>query len=310
MDSDRPLRIVIAGGNGSLGQALIQHLPFAAEYTVLSRQKGQIVQGAKTLYWDGENAGAWKEAVNGSDVVINLCGRSVDCRYSEENKKTIINSRVLPTLALGKAMEENAEAPRLWINASSATIYRYSEDRPMDEATGEYGSGFSVDVCLRWEEAFASCRLPHTRKILLRISMVLGEKGGVLPVLLGLARKGLAGTMGSGNQYMSWVHEKDFVTIVAACIKNDSWQGPINCTAPEPIPNRDFMKLIRTASGALFGLPAPAFLLEIGAFFLRTETELVLKSRRVIPGFLLSKGFEFKFGNAQSALKNLTSKKQ
>jgi uncharacterized protein (TIGR01777 family) len=262
------------------------------------------------VYWDGENPGAWQEAINQADVVINLCGRSVDCRYNEENKKGIIDSRVRPTLALGKAIKESTQAPRLWINASSATIYRYSEDTPMDETKGEYGSGFSVDVCRRWEEAFESCALPHTRKVALRISMVLGKTGGVLPVLLGLARKGLAGTMGSGNQYMSWIHEKDFVAIVAACIQNDSWHGPINCTAPEPIPNRAFMKLIRTAAGAFFGIPAPAFLLEIGAFFMRTETELVLKSRRVIPGFLLSKGFKFKFGDAPSAIADLTWKAQ
>jgi uncharacterized protein (TIGR01777 family) len=298
-------RIVIAGGNGSLGRAIIKYLPQKADYVILSRKRGERVEGARVIWWDGENAGDWFSEIDGADVLINLCGRSVDCRYNEENKKAIIDSRVKPTMILGDAVAKSKSPPELWINAASATIYRYSEDKDMDETTGEYGSGFSVDVCHKWEGAFEQCQVSSTRKITLRISMVMGRQGGVLPVLLSLARKGLAGTMGTGKQYMSWIHEQDFVSIISSCIENNTWEGIFNTSAPEPLPNKKFMKLVRQAAGISFGLPAPAFLLEIGAFFMRTETELVLKSRKVVPGRLLKNGFIFKFRTAEGAIADL-----
>jgi hypothetical protein len=230
----------------------------------------------------------------------------VDCRYTAENKKEIIDSRVKSTKVLALAIGLASQPPKLWINSASATIHRHAEDKPMDDDNKEFGEGFSVDVCKQWEAAFEQCSTPSTRKIVLRISMVLGRDAGVLPVMLKLARKGLGGTMGSGNQYMSWIHERDFAGIIAACIEQDDLEGKFNCSAPEPIPNREFMALIRKAAGVSFGLPAAAWMLEIGAFLMRTETELVLKSRRVVPSRLIQKGYSFQFKQAAEALADLT----
>jgi uncharacterized protein (TIGR01777 family) len=307
MDTNTKMRIVIAGGNGFLGHALINQLPFPqAEFVVLTRKAGEQVKGAKVVQWDGETPGDWMNALDGADVLINLSGRSVDCRYTPQNKQAIYDSRVKSTTVLGEAIRKAKQAPALWINAGSATWFRDSYDKDMDEQTGEMGEGFSVDVCRRWEQAFDQAAVPGTRKIVLRISMILGHEAGVLPVLLNLAKKGLGGTQGSGRQYMSWLHEQDFCGIVESCIKNDSWSGVFNCTAPNPLPNKTFMSLVRKAVHAPFGLPAAAWMLEIGAFFMQTETELILKSRRVVPGRLLSEGYRFKFSTAQEAIADLT----
>ncbi len=307
MKTEQPLRIVLAGGGGFLGHALIQYMAHpVASFTILSRKRGEQTKGAKTVWWDGEHTGDWCKEIDGADVLINLSGRSVDCRYTEKNKRDILDSRLKSTAVLGEAINQVAKAPKLWINCASATIHRHAEDKPMDDSNTEFGTGFSVDVCKRWEDAFAKCDTPATRKIVLRISMVLGKQGGVLPVMMKLARRGLGGTMGSGHQYVSWLHEKDFAGIIAACIEHDDWEGTFNCSAPEPVPNREFMRLIRQAAGMSFGLPAAAWMLEIGAVFLRTETELVLKSRRVVPSRLLQKGYSFQFKNAADAITDLT----
>ncbi|HXC07121.1 MAG TPA: TIGR01777 family oxidoreductase, partial [Bacteroidia bacterium] len=281
--------------------------PFpSANYILLSRKKGELVNGARVVYWDGVNPDGWCQELESADVLINLCGRTVDCRYTEKNKREILNSRVQPTLALGQAISGCKTPPSVWINAGSATIYRYAEDRSMDENTGEYGTGFSVGICQQWEEAFNSIRCPETRKIVLRISMVLGRDHGVLPVLGRLAKKGLGGTMGKGQQKMSWIHEEDVAGIVAACIRENDWSGVFNCTAPVPTTNIKFMNLVRKAVKAPFHFRTPAWILEIGAFFLRTETELVLKSRWVVPGRLIKKGFQFRFNTAVEAIADLT----
>jgi uncharacterized protein (TIGR01777 family) len=308
MKTLHPLRIVLAGGNGFLGHSLIQNLQLPhASFIILSRTPGKRTKGAKTVWWDGEHTGDWCKELEGADVLINLCGRSVDCRYTEKNKKDIFDSRLLSTTVLGQAINETSQPPKLWINSASATIHRHAEDKPMNDDNIEFGDGFSVDVCKKWEAAFEKCLTPSTRKIALRISMVLGRNAGVLPVMLKLARRGLGGTMGNGKQYMSWIHEKDFAGIIAACIKHEEWEGTFNCSAPEPIPNKAFMQLIRKAAGVSFGLPASVWMLEIGAFFLRTETELVLKSRRVVPSRLMQNGFAFQFKNAADALTDLTN---
>ncbi|MFI5148502.1 MAG: TIGR01777 family oxidoreductase [Bacteroidia bacterium] len=307
IDRNKPLHIILAGGSGAMGQSLIGFLPYKeARYTILSRKRNEQVSGAKVVYWDGVNPGLWCKELEGADVLINLSGRSVDCRYTEKNMAEIMNSRVQSTEALGAAVAACKLPPPVWINAGSATIYRHAEDKPMDEESGEVGKGFSVDICTHWEEALAKYPCPHTRKIILRIAMVLGKDHGVLPVLTGLAKKGLGGAMGSGNQYMSWIHEKDFAGVVAACIQHKDWKGAFNCTAPVPCTNREFMALVRKAAGAPFSFRTPGWMLGIGAFFLRTETELVLKSRWVVPGRLLKNGFVFKFNTASEAIADLT----
>jgi hypothetical protein len=307
MNTRKPLEIVLAGGNGFLGHSLIKYWKGQpANFTVLCRKPGEEMKGVNTVAWDGEHKGDWCKVLDGADVLINLCGCSVDCRYTEKNKKDIIDSRVKSTTVLGGAIGLAKQPPKLWINSGSATIHRHAEDKPMDDDNTEFGEGFSVEVCKQWETAFEKCITPSTRKIVLRISMVLGRDAGVLPVMIRLARKGLGGTMGSGNQFMSWIHEKDFAGIIAACIEHDDWEGKFNCSAPEPLPNREFMALIRKAAGVSFGLPATAWMLEIGAFFMRTETELVLKSRRVVPSRLIQKGYSFQFKQAAEALADLT----
>jgi len=302
-----PLRIIIAGGSGSLGRALIKYLPFdQASFVVLSRNKSDVIPGANVVYWDGKEAGPWCKELEGADVLINLCGKSVDCRYTEKNKAAILDSRIQPTRLLGKAIMDAKTPPKLWINASSATYYRHSEDLDMDEDTGERGDGFSVGICRKWEEAVDQYSSASTRKIILRISMVLGQDHGVLPVLVGLAKKGLGGAMGNGRQYMSWIHEKDFAGIIAGAIQNESWSGVFNCTAPNPCTNNEFMQLIRKAAHARFHFRSRAWMLKIGAFFLRTETELVLKSRKVVPGRLLKKGYVFQYPMIAQAIADRT----
>jgi uncharacterized protein (TIGR01777 family) len=303
--TQKSLRIVIAGGNGFLGLALIRHFKLPAEFVILSRKMGEKIPGAKVVWWDGEHSGGWFREIDGADLLLNFSGRTVDCRYTEKNKKEILDSRIKSTSILGEAIKQAAKPPQLWINAGSATLYRDSKDKDMDEFSGEEGTGFSVDVCRAWEQSFNNCLTPSTRKIVLRIAMVLGADKGVVPVLINLAKKGLGGRYGNGTQYMSWIHEKDFVRVVESCIENTSWTGAFNCTAPHPIPNADFMKQIRRAAKINWGLPAAKWMLEIGALFLRTETELVLKSRRVIPARLMKNGFAFEFTTAEAAIADL-----
>jgi uncharacterized protein (TIGR01777 family) len=250
-----------------------------------------------------------------ADVLINLSGRSVDCRYTPANRAAILQSRVQSTAILGKAIESLAHPPRLWLNASTATIYRHSFDRDMDEATGELGGNepgapdswrFSIDVARQWERSFFAPHTPHTRKVALRSAMVMSvEPGGVFEVLIRLVRSGLGGTWGSGRQYMSWIHEEDFLRAVEFLIQQEQIAGAVNLAAPGPLPNEQFLARLRKAWGTNIGLPAAEWMLEIGAFFLRTETELLLKSRRVVPGVLLDYGFEFSFPQWTEAASDL-----
>jgi uncharacterized protein (TIGR01777 family) len=297
-------RLVIAGGAGDLGRALALH--FAPQYavTVLSRSPRAVV-GADVQRWDGETRGAWFGAVDGADVLINLAGRSVNCRYTPGNRREILESRVRSTRILGQAVAESHRPPRVWLNAASATIYRHAEDRPMDEFTGEFGAGFSVDVCRAWEAEFAAADTPHTRRVALRLAMVLARDGGVLPVLTRLTRAGLGGTMGPGTQYVSWIHERDLARTLDWLIERDDFDGAVNVGSPHPVPNRDLMEALRRAVGVRIGLPATRPMLEVGAVFLRTETELVLKSRRVVPARLLASGFTFDFPEVEGALRDL-----
>jgi len=297
------LRIVIPGGSGQVGTILVRHFHAQGhEVTVLSRRPAAAAW--RTIRWDGATLDpAWTQELEGADVVIHLSGRSVNCRYNAENRREIIDSRVIPTLALGRAIEQAKTPPRLWMNASTSTFYRHALDRPQDEFTGELGGfepgapdtwNFSIDVARRWEEAFQASTTPATRKIALRSSMTMSpDRGGVFSVLSGLVRAGLGGTQGSGRQFVSWIHERDYCRATDFLIEHEDIAGSVNLTSPNPLPNREFLQTLRQAWGRSFGLPATAWMLEIGAFFLRTETELILKSRQVVPTLLQQHGFSF-----------------
>jgi len=268
--------------------------------------------------WNGTDLDDWARELEGADVVINLAGRSVNCRYTAGNRREILESRVRPTELIGEAISRLHRPPRLWMNASTATIYRHSLDREMDEASGELGGGernapdtwrFSIEVARHWEKAFFAAHTPRTRKVALRSAMVMSaEQGGTFDLLLRLVRFGLGGQAGLGNQYVSWVHEDDFVRALDYLIEHEEFEGPVNVASPNPVPNEEFMRTLRNVWGSRIGLPAANWMLEAGALFLRTETELILKSRRVVPGRLLKSGFEFQSPEWRFAAENLVGR--
>lgn len=304
-------KIVLAGGSGFMGQVLAQHFQIQGyQVIVLSRKPAADNEYGTSELWDSKTLAGWKRQLEGADVLINLAGRSVDCRYNEQNKAEIINSRVDSTRVLGEAIHACQQPPKLWIQASSATIYRHAEDRQMDEETGELGEGFSVDVCRQWEATFHAAYTPKTRKVLLRTALVLGRSGGVLPKLLMLARLGLGGQQGNGKQMVSWIHESDVCRAMDWFISHPELSDTFNLSAPEPMHNREVMRLLRAETDTSFGLPSPKPILELGAIFLQTETELVLKSRWVIPKRLHESGFEFSFPILSAALRELLSENQ
>jgi len=299
-------KIILAGGTGFLGQAINDRFNTSGtEIIVLTRGASRKQKNINYINWDGTTIGDWANSFEGADVLINLTGRSVDCRYNEKNKAEIISSRINATKVLGQAINKTKNPPHVWLNSASATIYGYSEEKFMDEFSGDIGSGFSVEVCKLWEQSFNEVITPNTRKVAMRISMVLGKGGGVMPVLSKLTRLGLGGKMGSGKQFISWIHEEDFLNAIFWLIEHDNASGAYNFAAPHPITNNHFMSLLRKQLHVRIGLPATKWMLEIGAFFIRTETELILKSRKVVPTKLVKEGFEFKYPTVEAALKNL-----
>ncbi len=298
-------KLIIAAGTGFLGNVLIEHFKKdAQEIVVLTRGKARRDGNVKYVHWDAQSFTGWEKELEGADVLINLAGKSVDCRYTEVNKNEIIASRINSTTILNKAVLQCKTPPRHWLNSSTATIYRHSEDRQMDEATGEIGHDFSMNVAKMWEKAFFQTATPYTLKTALRTSIVLGTSGGAFVTLKRLAQVGFGGAQGSGNQFISWIHEKDFARAVDFII-NNKMEGVVNVVSPTPVKNRAFMKALRKSVAMPFGIPIGKKLLEIGAKIIGTETELVLKSRNVIPARLAESGFEFQYGNLEKALKNL-----
>jgi uncharacterized protein (TIGR01777 family) len=290
-------KIVIAGGTGFVGQYL--NKKFTAEgYEVIliSRNKYHVS-------WD--NISLISEALENADMLINLAGKSVDCRYNQKNKKEIFDSRIDTTRLLGEAISSCKNPPPLWINSSTATIYRHAEDRPMTESTGEIGTGFSVNVATNWEKTFFSFTLPQTRQVALRMAIVLGNTGGVIKPLQNLVRFGLGGKQGSGKQMFSWIHMEDLYRVIIFVQQHHELSGVLNTAAPNPVTNKIFMQQLRTGMGAWFGFPAPVWLLKIGAVLIKTETELILKSRWVIPERLLAAGFQFQYADIDTAFKQI-----
>ena len=299
-------KIVLAGGNGYLGTVLANYYKDKTEeIVILSRHEKQTEGNIRTVTWDGKTAGKWTAELVNADMLVNLCGKNVNCRYTEKNKAEIFASRLLPTEILGQVIRDLYEPPKLWINLASATIYRHAEDRPQDETTGEIGTGFSVDVCNAWEAAFNKYETPKTRKVALRMGIVLGRSDSVFPRLLNLVKLGMGGMQGNGEQYVSWVHELDAARSTEWLMDHPQLTGVINCTAPVPIKNAELMHNIRKTYGMPIGLPAPKWLLEIGSVVIGTETELILKSRWVLPKRLLDSGFKFEFETAVAAVKDI-----
>jgi uncharacterized protein (TIGR01777 family) len=316
--SARGRRIAIPGGSGQVGTLLARHFhENGDDVTVISRQPKRAEW--KTISWTGYDLGPWAQSIDGCDVVINLAGRSVNCRYNAANQSEIKTSRTITTGLVGNAIRSATRPPPVWLNASTATIYRHSLDRPMDDVSGELGGSepgapskwrFSIDVAKSWEQAFFAPHLPHTRRVAMRSAMTMSpDRGGVFDTLLTLVRWGLGGKAGPGNQYVSWIHDVDFIRAVEFLMRNESLEGPVNLASPCPLPNREFMSCLRRCwCTSYIGLPAAKWMLEIGALLLRTETELILKSRRVVPRRLTDAGFEFHFPNWRGACADLVER--
>jgi uncharacterized protein len=298
------MRIVIPGGSGHVGTVLARAFHAEChEVIVLSRHPCRAPW--RMVGWDGEQLGDWQDAIDGADVVINLAGRSVNCRYNAENRRAILESRVSSTCVVGQAIARSARPPSVWLQASTATIYAHRYDHPNDERSGVLGGHepdapstwrFSIDVANAWERTFNEAATPRTRKVALRSAMTMSpEHGGIFASLLTLVRRGLGGAAGDGRQYVSWIHYDDFVAAIKWVIARDCFDGVVNVASPNPLPNAEFMRWLRKAAGVRYGLRASQWMLEVGAVFMRTETELILKSRRVVPGRLLGDGFQFRF---------------
>ncbi len=298
------MKVVIPGGSGHVGTILARALhQDGHDVVVLSRRRH--VQPWRLVAWDGATLGTWMREIDGADVVINLAGRSVNCRYTAANRHEILQSRVASTRVVGQAIAASIRPPRVWLQASTATIYAHRYDRPNDEHTGILGGDepdapdswrFSIDVARAWERTFEDAVVDGTRKVALRSAMTMSpDAGGVFDTLVGLVRRGLGGSAGDGRQFVSWIHHEDFVAAVRWLIDREDIDGAVNIAAPHPLPNAEFMQVLRQACGVPLGLPATKWMLEIGAMFMRTETELILKSRRVVPARLLEHGFTFTY---------------
>ena len=314
------MKIVLPGGTGQVGTLLARAFHRDGhEVIVLSRQMRHLGDSPpwRVAVWDARTAGVWESELENADAVINLAGRSVNCRYTPANRRAIKDSRVDSARLIGEAIARRRRPPRVWLQASTATIYAHRHDAPNDEFTGHLGGNepgapdtwnFSIDVATSWEHAAeaTATATPGTRQVLMRSAITMNpDPGSAFCVLLNLVRLGLGGTSGDGRQFVSWIHEEDFVRAVAWLIEHDELGGPVNLASPHPLPNREFMRALRSAWGMPVGLPAAGWMLEIGAWFLRTETELILKSRRVVPTRLTQSGFEFRFPEWLPAARDL-----
>jgi uncharacterized protein len=311
------MKAVIPGGSGQVGAILARAFHEAGhDVVILARNAtSESSQAGRVVSWDAANLGDWAEELEGADVVINLAGHNVNCRYHADNRRLIKESREKSTRVIGQAIARSSRPPRLWLQASTATIYAHRYDAPNDEANGILGGTetqapdtwqFSIDVATSWERAADEAIVPHTRKVLLRSAMTMSpDRDGVFDVLLSLVRRGLGGRAGNGEQFVSWIHDQDFVRSIFWLIDHEEIAGPVNLSSPNPLPNAEFMRTLREACNMPIGLPATAWMLEIGAFFMRTETELILKSRRVVPGKLLDAGFTFQFPTWAEAARDL-----
>lgn len=314
-------KIILAGGTGFIGQEMTKYFGKENNIVVLTRQiKNEKtnrndydsltvadLKNVKYVNWNGKTAGDWINELNGADLIINLAGKSVNCRYNEKNKNAIFDSRTDAVKAIGEAINKCELAPSLWINSSSATIYRHAMDRAQDEYTGEFHDDFSVQVCKRWEKTFYDQPTPRTRKVALRMAITLGP-GGILIPFFNLLKFGLGGKQASGKQMFSWVHIEDTCRMIEWIYDHKQFEGTYNCSSPNPVTNEEFMRTLRKVTGHLIGLHAFEWMLRVGAPIIGTELELILKSRWVVPAKILETGFQFKFPLLEQALKDVISK--
>ena len=312
------MKVVLPGGSGQVGRLLVRALRARGDDAVVLG-RGPTKERS-FVEWDGRTLGPWARELDGADVVVNLAGRSVNCRYTKANLHAMMSSRVDSTQVVGLAIERAARPPRVWLQMSTATIYAHRFDAPNDEATGVIGGnepdvpaywGYSIEIAKAWEAAQAEANTPATRKVALRSAMVMSpDRGGIFDVLLGLTRKGLGGAIAGGAQWISWIDELDFVRAIDFLVARDDLEGPVNLASPNPLPQREFMAALRRAAGVGIGLPATALMAEIGAWFLRSDTELTLKSRRVVPGRLLAEGFVFERPDWPEAARALVERRR
>jgi uncharacterized protein (TIGR01777 family) len=309
------MKYVLAGGSGQVGSVIARALARDDHDVVVLSRNGAPGAAPRAVRWDARTLGPWAQEIDGADVVVNLAGRSVNCRYTPANRRLIIDSRVDSTRVIGEAIAAAQRPPRVWLQASTATIYAHRFDAPNDERDGILGGDepdapdtrrFSIDVARAWERTFDEALTPQTRKLAMRSAMVMSpDRGGIFDTLLTLARRGLGGPAAGGRQYISWIHHRDFTRALGWLVEHDEISGPVNLASPNPLPNSDFMRALRRACGARVGLPATKLMLEAGAVLMRTETELVLKSRRVVPGLLLEHGFAFEYPDWPAAAAEL-----
>jgi len=312
------VKIVIPGGSGQVGQLVARAFAADGDEVVILSRGAAVAPAGRVVPWDGRTLGPWAAELEGADLVLNLAGRSVNCRYTAANLRAMMDSRVDSTRVIGEAIARAARPPGAWLQMSTATIYAHRLDAPNDEAAGVIGGHepdvpdyweFSVRIARSWERALADARTPATRKVALRTAMVMSpDRGGVFDALLGLVRRGLGGPAAGGRQFVSWIHDRDFVQAVRFVHERGDITGAVNVAAPGPLPQRELMRALREAWGTRTGLPATRWMLEVGAWVLRTDTELLLKSRRVVPGRLLDAGFAFAFPEWPPAARDLVSR--
>jgi uncharacterized protein len=308
-------RIILAGGSGFLGGVLAKHFCASGrEVVVLTRTPKSTTNGVLEVAWDGETVGDWALELEGATALINLAGVSVNCRYTSRNRRLILDSRVNSTRILGEAIARCKRPPPVWLNSSTATIYKHNFGPAWNESgaiggTPEAKDEFSVEVATAWERVFNEAETPHTRKVALRSAMVLGHgRNSVFPVLCNLVRCGLGGALAGGGQFVSWIHQADYCRAIEWLIAHEEMSGVVNLAAPAPVTNKEMTATLREVWHIQFGLPAPLWMLEMGAFFLRTETELIIKSRRVISTRLPKAGFQYRFVKIEDAFRDLAAK--
>ena len=294
------MNILIAGGTGFIGTYLKKRFEEKGENVKLVSRTGIDVPWVHQSLVD---------ELEHTDMVINLAGKTINCRHTGENKKMILDSRIKATSLLGNAIAACKNPPLLWVNASASAIYKSDTIAPATETSEHLADDFLADVVRRWETDFFSFKLPSTRQIALRTSVVLGRSKGAFPSLLRLTRLGLGGKVGNGKQIFSWIHIGDYFRIVEFLIQNDSITGVVNCTSPAPLSNAALMKEMRSKVKIPFGLPAPEFAVRIGAFFIGTESSLLLDSTNIYPERLLNAGFSFEFGDIDAAIADLIHSK-
>jgi uncharacterized protein (TIGR01777 family) len=300
-------RIILAGGSGFLGNALGEYFGTRDyEIIVLTRSQSKTTGQAQHITWDGQTLGEWASWFDEAEAVINLTGKSVNCRYTSSNRQEIIASRINSVNVITQAIQQCRTPPNVWVQAGSLAIYGDTGDRICDEAA-PHGQGFPVETCELWEQAFNASELPNIRKVLLRTGFALGRNGGALKPLTDLTKLFLGGTAGTGRQYISWLHMEDLNRMFEWSVERPDVEGIFNATGPNPVTNAQFMRTLRHVMHRPWSPPIPNFAVRFGSLLMQTEADLVLKGRRCLPQRLVEKGFAFKYSELANALRDLVA---